>query len=262
MSVAVAVPIHRRELTPDEALSLRHLQTHLAGHDLYFVVPEGLQAPLDLATKRFDPVYFQSYRAHQRLLVSSRFYKAFLDYEYVLVHHVDSIVFSDLGDWSERGYDYVGAPWVRLDGAGRPFFAGVGNGGFSLRRVESCLRVLEQASTRVARLGLRAGHAARLVLRAARHVPRTLDPRDLARSLVGGWRAGSFVYEDKFWSLDAPRLLPGFAIPSAEVAMAFAFETEPRFCLARNGGRLPVGCHRWALNDRALWEPHLLAPAV
>jgi hypothetical protein len=34
----------------------------------------------------------------------------------------------------------MGAPWVRRGVNGRPFFAGAGNRGLSLRRVESFLR--------------------------------------------------------------------------------------------------------------------------
>jgi hypothetical protein len=65
-------------------------------------------------------------------------------------------------------------------------------------------------------------------------------------------------YEDKFWSEEAPRLLQTFRVPPPEVAVAFAFETEPRFCYEQNDRRLPFGCHRWSTHDRAFWEPHLL----
>ena len=79
------------------------------------------------------------------------------------------------------------------------------------------------------------------------------EPRR-ARQLV----RDRYVYEDKFWSNEAPRLVPGFRIPPAEVAVGFAFEREPRFCLAANGGRLPFGCHKWRAHNPEFWEPHLL----
>jgi hypothetical protein len=138
------------------------------------------------------------------------------------------LLFSDeLGTWCERGYDYVGAPWTRRTPAGEPYFTGVGNGGLSLRRVGSCRRVL-----------------------ANRGRSRLRKAADLARN--------PWPYEDKFWSLEAPRLEPSFRIPSPEVAVAFAFETEPRFCFEANGRRLPFGCHRWMTYDPEFWRPHLL----
>lgn len=68
-------------------------------------------------------------------------------------------------------------------------------------------------------------------------------------------------YEDKFWSLEAPRLDPSFQIPPPEVAVAFSFETEPRFCFEANGHRLPFGCHRWMTHDPDFWRPFLRPPA-
>lgn len=251
MSVAVAVPVYRPELDADEAISARHLRTHLGRYDTYAVAPEGLDVPLDLPPKRFA---FATHRDYSDLLLSRGFYEAFADYDFVLVHQLDCLVLSDeLEAWCEEGWDYVGAPWVRHGPDGRPFFAGVGNGGFSLRRVEACLHVLELAGRPLERARLATTHAAAAARRFAVRLPRV---RTAARAAL----SARYRYEDKFWSDEAPRLEPGFRIPPPEVAVSFAFETEPRFCLERNGGRLPFGAHRWAFHDRAFWEPHLLRP--
>jgi hypothetical protein len=66
-----------------------------------------------------------------------------------------------------------------------------------------------------------------------------------------------YVYEDKFWSFEAPRLEPGFRIPPAETAVAFAFESEPRFCFEQNGRRLPFGCHKWRAHDPEFWASYI-----
>ena len=251
MSVAVAVPVYRPALEPDEEVSLRHLRAHLGRYDTYLVAPEGLGLPLDLPAKRFA---FASHRDYSDLLLSAAFYEAFAGYDHLLVHQLDCLVLSDeLDAWCERGFDYVGAPWVRRGPDGRPCFAGVGNGGLSLRRVETFLRVLELAARPFERVRLAATQAAAAARRFAVRLPRV---RTAARAALGA----RYRYEDKFWSNEAPRLLPEFRIPRAEVAVAFAFETEPRFCLEQNGGRLPFGVHRWAFHDRGLWEPYLLPP--
>jgi Protein of unknown function (DUF5672) len=245
-SVAVVVPVFRERLDADEELSLRHLRTHLGGYDGFAFGP----ASLDLERPGLEPVrlddrHFRTHRDYSRLMLSAGLYRRFERYEFVLVHQLDCVVFSDdLPRWCERAYDYVGAPWVRRDADGRPFFAGVGNGGLSLRRVESFLRVLD-ARGRWASLGRHAGGLVRRIVREPRRARQLLRDR--------------YVYEDKFWSVEAPRVVSGFRIPPAETAVAFAFESEPRFCFEQNGRRLPFGCHKWRAHDPEFWMPYLLA---
>jgi hypothetical protein len=225
--VAIAVPAQALELSPEARQSLRHLSAYLGAYDTFAVLPEGLRGSLaDLPARRFAPRAFRSTNHYSRLLVSDEFYTAFSDYEYVLIHQLDCLVFSnELEAWCERGFDYVGAPWTRRSPTGETHFTDVGNGGLSLRRVASCRRVLAKW------------------------------PRRLRDRLRNPW-----PFEDKFWALEAPRLDPTFRIPPAELAVGFAFETEPRFCFEANGRRLPFGCHGWARHDPEFWRPHLLSP--
>jgi Protein of unknown function (DUF5672) len=245
-SVAVLVPAFRERLGEDEAVSLRHLHANLGVYDGFVFCPASLDLELPgLEPVRLDDRHFRTHRDYSRLMQSADLYRRFERYEFVLVHQLDCIVFSDdLPRWCEEGYDYVGAPWVRRGADGRPFFTGVGNGGLSLRRVESFLRVLERRA-RVAVAARHVGGLARRVLREPRRARQLLRDR--------------YVYEDKFWSQEAPRLQPGFRIPPAETAVAFAFESEPRFCFEQNGGQLPFGCHKWRAHDPEFWAPYLLA---
>ena len=247
-SVAVLVPVFRERLGKDEQILLRHLRTHLGAYDAYSAQPKRLEVDVPgLTPMRLDDRYFRTHRDYSRLLLGDELYRRFERYEFVLVHQLDCLVLSDdLARWCAEGWDYVGAPWVREASDGRLSFAGVGNGGLSLRRVESFLRVLEARRPR-ARAAVGARHAGELARRIVREPGRA---KQLLRD--------RYVYEDKFWSDEAPRLAPGFRIPPAEVAVGFAFEREPRFCLAANGGRLPFGCHKWRAHDPEFWEPHLL----
>jgi hypothetical protein len=250
---AIAVPTPSLALTHEEQTSLRHLAAHLNRFDAYAVLPDDAGGTLPgLEPLCFDRSFFRDRRAYSRLMMSPEFYAAFSSYEYVLVYQLDCLVFADeLESWCARGYDYVGAPWTSRDEHGRPYFTGVGNGGLSLRRVPTFLRALERAWEPVERTRRFAAHSLALGLRGARRLPH--GPRAVLDSL-----RTPFVFEDKFWSIDARRLVPGYQVPPAETAVAFAFETEPRFCFEQNGGRLPFGCHRWSLYDRAFWEPYLL----
>ena len=248
-SVAIVVPAFRERLQPDEQISLRHLRTYLAAYDAYVFLPESLELGLPgLAPVRLDERHFRTHRAYSRLMLGDELYRRFERYEHVLVHQLDCLVFSDdLPHWCAAGWDYVGAPWVRRTADGRPYFAGVGNGGLSLRRIESFLRVCETLRRRQVRAELARRQLYAVMRRMAREPRRT---RQLLRD--------RYVYEDTFWSNEAPRIDPSFRIPSSEIAVGFAFEGEPRFCLAANGGRLPFGCHKWRAHDPEFWAPHLL----
>jgi hypothetical protein len=245
--VAVAVPHHGDRLTPDEEVSMRHLEAYLGGHDTYLVAPVGSELRLPGAVRTLPRDLFRDHRAHQRLMLSRSFYELFVAYEFVLVYHLDSLVLrSELERWCERGWDYVGAPWLReRDGA--LTLTGVGNGGFSLRRVESCLRVIET----LRRPAVRAARATRFGFALGRRLARPGAP---ARQLL----RDRYAFEDKVWGLEAPRVHASFRVAPAEEALAFAFETHPRACFELNGGRLPFGCHKWRAHEPDFWEPYVL----
>jgi hypothetical protein len=260
--VAILVPLHTLTLTSEEQISFRHLRRYLGDRETFLVLPEGLAGTIDdLPSRRFDARYFTSHRAHQRLMLDSRLYESFAAYTFVLVYHLDSLVLSDeLGRWCGEPYDYVGAPWTTRDADGAPRFAGVGNGGFSLRRVSACLRALEAGREPAARVQTGAQFATATATRIARRAAtgaREGRLRGAAAATLGALR-DSYLYEDKFFGTVAPKLLDDFRVPTAEVAVSFAFETEPRYCYERNGRRLPFGGHKWTAHDRAFWEPHLL----
>ncbi|MCM8831905.1 MAG: hypothetical protein NC918_06920 [Candidatus Omnitrophica bacterium] len=149
--VAIVVPIYKENLTAEEKISLKHLRYFLSKYDKFLVVPKRFYVSeeyVDFSIKRFPEKYFTGKENYSKLLVSSRFYKEFLDYEYILIYQLDALVFSDkLLEWCDKGYDYVGAPWykeeVMLAIGWKLQKDDVGNGGFSLRKVSSCLKVLK-----------------------------------------------------------------------------------------------------------------------
>ena len=100
--VAVVVPMHNRsELSRDEQISFAHLVHYLRPYDKYLVVPESLSITLPgCELKRFGDEYFGSVAANTRLLLSENFYASFRQYQYILIYHLDALVFSDqLSAW-------------------------------------------------------------------------------------------------------------------------------------------------------------------
>ena len=118
--------------------------------------------------ENFDDAFFTDIHAYNTLMLSPEFYERFTAYRYILIAQLDTYIFRDeLQAWCARGYDYVGAPWIVRDiyrhplmrlcsaikkryceATGKPNSQvtgnKVGNGGLSLRKVESHLRVTRQ----------------------------------------------------------------------------------------------------------------------
>jgi hypothetical protein len=264
-SAAVVVALsHRSTYSPDEETAFRHIRHYLGRHHVYVLIPESHAATYPgFREKRFPDRYFGSARAHGALLLSKRFYRAFEEYDYILVHHLDALAFGDrLEEWCAAGYDYIGAPWLVSPDTPHIDREKVGNGGFSLRRVSSFLRVLSSPRYFVAPEDYWRSYAARThpLLRAVNY-PRRFLKRVRALNDVHWhirWALRGDVHEDRFWAEYATHYDPSFRIAPVDVAMRFAFEAEPRRCYDRIGGVLPFGAHRWTTFDRAFFEPFLL----
>ncbi len=278
-TVAIVIPAYNESLTPDEEISLRHLKHHLGEYDKYFVIPSDMKLKIKhngFFVKQFDKRYFGSTEKYSNLLVSKEFYEAFADYEYILIYQLDSLVFSNqLLEWCKKGYDYIGAPWYktevkRLDNW-EPDQDCVGNGGFSLRKTQSFINVLNNYNNPLRKAKNRInGYLSLLVYYISRTPKKAWDyimrKQDLSSMLKSGSKRLKDVdyknREDAFWSFKAKKYYPEFKIASAQEAVAFSFEVGPRFLFEKNGRKLPFGCHAWAKWDRKFWEDHLLKQAA
>lgn len=263
--VAVLTPVYHEELAPEEKISLGHLRHFLSSYDRYFIVPKGLQLRLPGFERcDFDPHFFTHTDAYSKLLLSPQFYEKFSDYEYILIYQLDCLVFSDqLAEWCRAGYDYIGAPLFRNKDEPQKGFSRVGNGGLSLRKVESFLKVLdskryeeEEVSYWKQMFTVPLKDLERFPI-PGRWLKKTKVLRDARRGV--GWYASLYTLnEDLFWSDRAKLFYPEFNIAPIDVALRFAFEAHPRYCFEQNNCQLPFGCHAWAKWDRAFWEPYLI----
>lgn len=273
--VAIVVPASLRPgLTADEEISLLHLQTFLGAYDKFLVAPSGTRLKLPgLQTIELSRRYFGSATAYGRLMLREDFYRLFGEYKYILVYHLDALVFRDeLLAWCERDLDYIGAPWLRC--ADTPWVKepGVGNGGFTLMKVESAIGVLKKR--RRMDPGAYWGERFGGMLKGLQHLlekPRSLAPGWVRRRVPREFRQGLRSIDrvagrvdtaarrnDLFWGFASRAYIPAFRIPDWQTALGFAFEAAPRLCFELTGGRIPFGCHAWSKFDRSFWEPYLL----
>lgn len=256
--LSILVPIHRSSLDPREIVSLDSTFRVLGGHHLVMVKPEGLDTSEVERRYRFggvetfDRAYFGSIQDYNRLLLSTGFYQRFLGSRFVLICQPDVFVFrDDLARWVERGYDYVGAPWVSGNPVGHylhwvkmrlsQFFLGVqdkvyryetrnrvGNGGFSLRSV-------------------------------ATHHRLSIQMKDAVEHYLR--KQGSHHFnEDIFWSIEPSKRGFPHSTPALQEALSFSFDINPERLFRLAGRRLPMAAHGWYKPDRLrFWEPHVEA---
>lgn len=261
-TVVVVVPLsNRKDFTPEEEMSLRHLMHFLGRYDKYLVIPKSLQVEFPgFGFKRFNDRFFGSTAAHKQLMFSPRFYKAFRQYKYMLIYHLDALVFSDqLMEWCETDLDYIGAPWIECEDAPWVREPGVGNGGFSLRKIESFLKVLHSSEYWVEP----SKYWRDLCTAKPKYFQYMNFPKKYMKRLktFNGVRRHMACYpwnDDNFISQYATKYYSKFRIASFELGLRFAFEVDPRRCFELNNRTLPFGCHAWHRYDRDFWEPYLL----
>jgi hypothetical protein len=262
-SVAIVVPLsNRATLLPDEEVSLRHLRHHLGAYDRFILAPTSLAVSFqDFQIRRFDDRYFGSVAAHTALMLSTQFYRAFGNYEFVLTHHLDALALSDqLPHWCGREWDFIGAPNHGTKG----YLSVPCNGGFALRRVDSFLRVL--TSKRYAidpeeywrSLRGATPPLLRPLYLPMRYLKRLHRFNNVQREIRLMMNGPEPPLEDVFMVENATKYHPRFRIPAVREAVRFAFDETPRDAFELNDRQLPFGAHAWYKHDRAFWEPYLL----
>ncbi|MDE7073440.1 MAG: hypothetical protein K2O69_00060 [Odoribacter sp.] len=251
----VVIPVYKSELNEFEYISLTRCQKMLHNYKLVIVKPRSLNlAPLlskvggDFEIQEFDDRFFENVSGYNELMLSAGFYERFLDSEYILICQLDAYVFRDeLEMWCRKGYDYVGAPWLRKSKYHRWYyriywsvkkllygalgvksyhdcFDKVGNGGFSLRKVKAHYDVCLTMS-------------------------KTIQEYNRKNS-------NKRFNEDSFWGLEVPLKQPDFKIPSWQEALGFSFDVQVEECFHYSRNHLPFGVHAW--NNRLdMYRAHI-----
>lgn len=236
--VVIVIPIYR-EFTKTEKISFERCVAVLKDYNIDLLHPEKLSVDAIISTydgqahiteTMLPDKHFTGIDSYNDLLLTEEFYNLYSDYEYMLIYQLDAYVFEDkLKEWIEKGYDYVGAPWVptlyyykRTIGMFRQWiykhlpidiyhiphcfkYFAVGNGGFSLRRIEAMRQIMR-------------------------------DDKDII--------AKCNYNEDWYISQVATRTHQ-IRIPDWHEALDFSFEHSLRNCYRLNHKRLPFGCHYW-----------------
>ncbi len=261
----VAIPAYKVHLNDLEVISIRQCLSVLKAHDIRLVCPKNLDisvyeqlfAEYDrvLETIRFAPHFFQSINGYNSLLLNKAFYECFEQWEYMLLYQPDAFVFRDeVNYWCSQGYDYIGAPW-RIVRTTQIDPINSGNGGFSLRKVESMIDALTNRRFLLTLEGLKYLYEERGPYR---------KPYLLFRGMFGFQNSVKSIIEkdlaneDKFFAMQRYRRKSPFKVPNSDVAMYFSFEQDPSYLFKQTGGKLPFGCHAWERYEYdSFWSKHI-----
>lgn len=268
--VAIIIPIISPSIEGDELTSLKQCLRVLGNRDIYYLCSNTLDTSfykelneaygITFLKKTFTKECFAGVAAYNRLCFSPDLYKAFPQYEFMLIFQLDAYVFEDKLDyWCTQEYDYIGGPWLchwsndveNLD------HWEVGNGGFSLRRVNTFIDILTNKKKQKKPLkGYR-----QLCLENGHRLKRKpyLQLWYLFRALTGHHNCLKYYIrhqsqEDKAYAQCQYNGL--LRIPTAREALSFSFDMRPATCYKMAGEHLPMGCHMWYKYDNdKFWYP-------
>lgn len=217
-----------------------------------FVIDESFAGFTDIPVERFQDCFFAGISGYNRLMLDVDFYKRFSDYKYMLIHQTDAFLFKpDLQYWCGKNYDYIGAPWLRphkIKKAKLYAFVltvcpwiyssrkkrrikrhnNVGNGGLSLRKIDTFIKILESAK--------------------AQTIVDTYMEKQVSDTLYN---------EDIFWSFEGPLLYKKFKKPDWREAIYFSLEAHPAFAYGLMDKQLPFGCHAALALNAEFWKNHI-----
>lgn len=192
-----------------------------------------------IAIERFDERYFSGIQGYNKLMLSLEFYKRFKDFKYILLYQLDAWVFRDeLNYWCQKGYDYVGAPWFEEwhEASLNSPIIGVGNGGFSLRRTQSLIKLIrimnhyELVSDLIKMLKIKP-------------LIRKFGIMEDFVSRIEKIKLNGTNEDYHLFILSAQ--FKWFNIAPFTEALRFSFDVNPETLYKMNNNQLPFGCHAW-----------------
>jgi len=262
--IGIIIPIYKSDLSDEEKIAITQAFKVLNKYQIIFVAPQHLNTInyekyfefYDHQFIRFDDKYFyKGLEGYNNLLLSEGFYKTFSEFRYILIYQPDAYVFRDeLMEWCNKGYDYIGAPWLE-DKDEQIELNGVGNGGFSLRNIEKFLYIFSKCKIQAI------NDNSRIKYRFHKIQNQTIALRSRLLNLIGNkkviyYRKINFN-EDEFWGLIAPKISGRYKTAPAKEAIKFAFERYPDILYQMNNFKLPFGCHAWEKRNPEFWKKHI-----
>jgi hypothetical protein len=273
--ICVVIPIYKESLNDFEIQSVEQCIKVLSDYSIHFVYPRGLN--IDFYKEKFkeiekftyfDKHYFDDLAGYNKLMLRYDFYKAFDKYKYMLLHQTDSYVFRDaLLDWANKDYDYIGGIWFEKY-VGNPFSGAklwyAGNGGLSLRKIESIMRLLVSKKPLL--------NISQLIIENKKlykngRISFFKAMLMLPFNVFGyknnhSYRAKTHILNEDVFYIESYSKYKALNIPNVEDAISFSWDRCPAY-LFEKLKQLPFACHAWYRDDlpyegnTAFWSDHI-----
>jgi len=261
--VVVITPAYQKEISQNEYLSIKSSRHYLQHYHHVIIAPKKfsndkefiqLWESLHYEIVFFDNNYFLNSKTYNKLMMTSEFYQSFSHFNYMLIVQLDVLIFQNSLDyWIKKDIDYVGAPWIIEDSKGIRFnFAG--NGGLSLRKISTFIKVLNAKNTiskqeLFLKLPITSYLRNIILIYFLLRLPLSKYHLPIFKFLLKG-------HEDNFWTFYATFFTEKFKVASVEDSLAFAFERHPEFCFKKNHHKLPFGVHAWERYNPEFWNKY------
>jgi hypothetical protein len=254
----VLIIVHKPDPSQTEIKSLVQCAGVLRCYRIVLICPRGMDvkayrevAP-QVEFEFIDPKWQATYRSFNRLKISPLLYRKYSDYQYILFYELDAWVFRDeLEYWCDQGFDYIGAPWFEgwYKATGQSQFAGIGNGGFSLRKVNSHLKAIHRLGYVRPPKVLWEDFKAKKNLKSVMVFLLSLTFWNNTFFLFNNFRGN----EDFFWGRIVGDKF-NWKIPDLATAARFSIEANSQALYEMNGNQLPFGCHKWEKYETGFWK--------
>lgn len=245
--IAVVVPVYLPSLSATEKVSLEQCLKLLSDYQIIVIKPETLNIDTIINyygithVETFLDEDFASLRAYNKLVLKDDFYKRFQNYTYMLIYQLDAYVFRDeLLDWANRGYDYVGAPWIPAKQRYRSSF-----GKYYLLIQRYIHKVFNSRSFKKPKFyAYQVGNGGLSLRKIDKMIAMTSHYKDKIEELLDDNKA--FYPEDVFLLLEITEQKYRLRKPSFREALEFSIDERPDIAYQYNDRKLPFGCHAWS----------------
>jgi len=239
-SVNIIIPIYTEKSSFFEKKSIKQCVKIFGNRDITLVAPANLNLqnylkihPFKVET--FDAEYFSNIQSYNQLLLSPAFYERFSAYSFILIYQSDAFVFRDeLEDWCRKNYDFIGAPVPEQ--AYEILYneeilknihhvpAYIGNGGFSLRKIETFKQITGTFKN---------------------------DIEFLREHKIN---------EDVIFCILLEKA--NMKLPGSNEAKYFSIDAFPKATFESMNNHLPFGCHGWFKKDNTYYDDLFWLPLI
>lgn len=238
----IIIPIYKQTPNLIEITSLKSLSKNLMDfqdYEVYIIYPENIVISEwkryighDIILRSFDPKYFISILSYSKLLLSYDFWNSFKEHKYALIYQTDGYcIGGNLKQFIEMDYDYIGGPIISPNA--RWFnVPAIGNGGVSLRKIETMLEVTDPNGEFM-----------------------KCSKEDIDRHNKANGNMYE-VYEDLYFAQLVPMLWE-FKKPKFDIGAAFSFDMNADYVYDMvKDNKLPLFAHAYDKNIR-FWQNHI-----